>query len=47
MGRSAITAWAIIDQMTDQEQPHPQITYNDRYPGARVVLQSIYAVRYD
>jgi Tfp pilus assembly protein PilX len=23
-----------------------QITYNDRYPGARVVLQSIYAVRY-
>lgn len=25
---------------------HTQITYNDRYPGARVVLQSIYAVRY-
>ena len=23
-----------------------QITYNDRYPGARVVLQSIYAIRY-
>jgi Tfp pilus assembly protein PilX len=25
---------------------YPQITYNDRYPGARVVLQSIYARRY-
>jgi Tfp pilus assembly protein PilX len=25
---------------------HTQMTYNDRYPGARVVLQSIYAVRF-
>jgi Tfp pilus assembly protein PilX len=25
---------------------NPQITYNGRYPGARVVLQSIYAIRY-
>lgn len=26
---------------------HPNITYNDRYPGTRVVIQSVYAKRYN
>ena len=36
-------------KVCEEDKPgatHTQITYNDRYPGARVVLQSIYAIRY-
>ena len=41
--------WTALDNSQPDDRPgatYPQITYNDRYPGARVVIQSIYAKRY-
>jgi len=44
-----VSAHGARSRWTAEERPgltHPEITYNDRYPGTRVVLQSIYAKRY-
>ena len=41
--------WTALGNSRPDDRPgvtYPQITYNDRYPGARVVIQSIYAKRY-
>jgi hypothetical protein len=42
--------WTALGNHQPDDKPgatHTQITYNARYPGTRVVIQSIYAVRYN
>lgn len=41
--------WTALGNGLPDDKPgkdYPTITYNDRYPGTRVVIQSIYAKRY-
>jgi Tfp pilus assembly protein PilX len=42
--------WTALGNHQPDDKPgatHTQLTYNERYPGTRVVIQSIYAVRYN
>jgi hypothetical protein len=42
--------WTALGNNQPDDKPgatHTQMTYNDRYPGTRIVIQSIYAVRYN
>ena len=42
--------WTALGNNQPDDKPgamYTQITYNERYPGTRVVIQSIYAVRYN
>jgi Tfp pilus assembly protein PilX len=42
--------WTALGNHQPDDKPgatHTQITYNERYPGTRIVIQSIYAVRYN
>ena len=42
--------WSALGNQQPDDKPgatYTQITYNERYPGTRVVIQSIYAIRYN